>query len=121
MPTFVSGRPWAGPIGVFAVGVVVKHEHFQPQAIACAGVFQHLAVAGRVAERGDRPAADHEVNALRLAGIVVVDKELRLLGQDRLAVAVIAVLAAPAVPTTCSGWNAVDPLGISARNPGRRR
>ena len=41
-----------------------------------------------------RAGADHEVNALGFAGIVVVEKELRLLCQDRFAILVIAVLGA---------------------------
>ena len=51
----------------------------------------------------ERPTPDHQVDALGLAGIVVVQQKLRLLGQDRLAVLVVAVFVPPAVPTTCSG------------------
>jgi hypothetical protein len=35
----------------------MEHEHFQPQAVAGPGVFQHLLVACGVAKRGDGPAA----------------------------------------------------------------
>ena len=52
VPTLVSGRPFAGPVGVLALGIVVQDQHHEPRAVAGRGPFQHLAVAGRVAERG---------------------------------------------------------------------
>src|SRR5262249_10946777 len=58
------GQPLRGPVGILALVVVVQHQHLQPRACAGAGVLQHLAVTGRVAERRVRPAADHEVNTL---------------------------------------------------------
>src|SRR5262245_26071511 len=67
------GQALRRPVGVFAGGVVVQHQHLEPRAGAGAAPFQHLAVAGRVAERRDRPTADHQVNAFRLAGLVVVE------------------------------------------------
>ena len=48
-------RLW--PIGVLALVVIVMHQHHQPHAVARLGVFEHLFVAYRVAERrkgGDR-------------------------------------------------------------------
>src|SRR6516164_11477633 len=40
--------------------------------VARLGVFEHLAVAVRVAERGVGTAANHQVNALRFASLVIV-------------------------------------------------
>src|SRR5215813_10658746 len=82
-----SGRA----VGVLTRGVVVQQQHHQPRAGSGVGPFQHFAVAGRVAECHGRPAADHEVNPLRLAGVVVVEQELRLLGQEWLAVLVVGI------------------------------
>src|SRR5271157_1004062 len=48
---------WA--VGILALGVVVQNKHRQPRAVAGFGVFEHLLVAGRIAERGDRPSADY--------------------------------------------------------------
>jgi hypothetical protein len=90
------------PIGVFR-GVVVQQQHLEPGAGAGRGPLQHLPVAGGVAERGIGPTADHQVNAFGLAGVVVVQQQLRLLGQVRLAVAGKANFVPPAVPITCSG------------------
>ncbi len=42
------------------------------------GVFKHLAVAGRIAKRCLGTAADHQVDALGLAGVVVVEQKLGL-------------------------------------------
>ena len=47
---------------------VDEHDHRQPRAVARLGVFQHLPVAGRIAEGGARTAADFQVDAFRLAG-----------------------------------------------------
>ena len=99
----------------------MEHEHFQPQAVAGPSVFQHLLVTGGVAKRGDRAAADHEVNALSLAGVVVVEEELRFFCEDRLAILVIAVLCRqrcrPLAPGGCRRRVGNTP----ARNPGARR
>src|SRR5262245_1530424 len=67
-------------VGVFAYRIVVQENRRQPRATARLGVFEHLAVAGRVAECRHGPTADHQVDALGLAGVVVVQQELRLLG-----------------------------------------
>jgi hypothetical protein len=69
----------------------LRQETPPSRAIAVPNVFQYLPVAGRVAERGIRPAADHQVNALGLAGVVVVQEQLRFLGQERLAILGIAI------------------------------
>jgi len=90
-------------VRIFARRIVVEDEHFEPRAFTGPGVFEHLLVACGVAKRGDRPTPDHEVNALGLAGVVVVEEQLRLLGQDRFAVLVVLYIVPPAVPTTCSG------------------
>src|SRR4029078_13271029 len=69
-------RGWA--VSIFTRRIVVEDKHFEVRAVAGCGVFEHLAVAGGVAERGMRALADHEVNALGLAGIVVIKEELRV-------------------------------------------
>ena len=63
-------------ISVLALIVVVMHEHHQPRAVARLRVLEHLFVVDRVTERGDRAAADHHVNAFRLAGAIVVQQKL---------------------------------------------
>ena len=70
-------------------------------------IFEHLLVACRVPRRKNRPAPDHQVDALRLAGIIVVEQELRLLGQDRFAVLAIAVCRAAGRPDDLLRRNAV--------------
>ena len=44
-------------VGVLTLSVIMQDQQRQPRAIAGLGVFQHLAVAGRIAERNDRPRA----------------------------------------------------------------
>ena len=80
------GKALGWPIGIFARRIIVEDEHFEPRTVTGPGVFQHLLIAGRVAKRGNRTTPDHQVNALRLTGVIVVEEELRVLGQDRLAV-----------------------------------
>ncbi len=120
-------RPWcrAGlrrAIGVFARGVVVQHQHLEPRTGARAGPFQHLAVAGRVAERRVGPAPDHQVNALDLAGVVVVEQELRLLGQEWIAVSCRSRISfrRRCRPPARAGCRRPSPRR-RARSPGRRR
>src|SRR5271165_4411548 len=93
--------------------LVVEDQHREPRALPGLSVFQHLLVTGRVAERG-RPAADYEVDALRLAGVVVVEQELGLLGQERLAVLFVAILRAPGGANHLLGRDPVHPLGVDA-------
>src|SRR5262249_7801140 len=73
-------------VGVLTLGIVVQHQHGEPFAVPGLGVLQHLPVAGRVAERRVGPAADDQVDALWLAGVVIVQEQLRLLGEKRPAV-----------------------------------
>lgn len=70
----------------------MKDEHAEPCAVARLGIFQHLSVADRIAERSDGPPADHQVNAFGFAGIVVIEQQLGLLGDHWLAVLVIAII-----------------------------
>ena len=59
------------------------HEHQEPGAFAdfliVAGLrpFEHLLIAGRVAKSGHGTTADEQVDAFRLAGMVVDQKTLR--------------------------------------------
>src|SRR6266511_652989 len=106
------GQTLRRAVGVLSRSVVVQHEHLQPRAGA--GPLQHLPVAGRVAERRVGPATDHEVNPFRLAGVVVVQDELRLLGQERLAVLAVAVFRSTRCADHLLGRDAVDLVGIDA-------
>src|SRR5262245_51192835 len=56
-----GGQAQGRAIGILALLVVVQHQHHQPLAAAGTGIFQHLAVAVRVAECRIGPAADHQV------------------------------------------------------------
>src|SRR5271166_2518961 len=85
------GKALRGTVGIFALRVVMQHEHRKPRAVAALRVFEHLLVAGRIAEGCARTAADHQMDAFRLARVVVVQEQLRLLGQDWLAVLAVAV------------------------------
>jgi hypothetical protein len=62
---------WKRIFAVFAFRIIVQHQHHQTRPIAGPGIFKHLPVAIRIAERRVRPPADHQVNALGLAGLVV--------------------------------------------------
>ena len=108
------GQPARRAVGIFALRVVVQHQHHQPRAVAGAGIFQHLAVAVGVAERRVRAPADHQMNALGLAGLVVVEEQLRLLGQERLAVLVVAEFRSAHGADHLLGRDAIDPLRIDA-------
>jgi hypothetical protein len=77
-------------------------------------MFQHLAVTVRVAERRVPAPANHQMNAFRLAGLVVVQQQLRLLGQERLAVLVLSELRAAHRADDLLRSDAVDPLRIDA-------
>src|SRR5262249_4584322 len=70
-------------VGVFALRVVVQHQHHEPRVAACTGVLKHLLVAGRVSKCSMRTSADHQVNALGLASKVVEQHKLRLLKERR--------------------------------------
>jgi hypothetical protein len=73
---------------LFALRVVVQHQHHQPSAVARAGVLKHLLVAGRVAERCIGPASNHQVYPFRLAAEVIEQREFRLFDEYRLPVLV---------------------------------
>ena len=73
-PDLGVGQPLRRSVGIFALVVVVQHKHHQPHAVACTDVFQHLLVAGRVAERCTRTAANLQVNTFGLSRIVVVQE-----------------------------------------------
>ena len=91
------GKSLGRPVGVFTLVIIVQHQHCEPRPIARFGVFQHLSVAGRIAESGIGPKPDHEVDALGFAGVVVVEQQLGVLGQERFAVLVIAVATGPSI------------------------
>src|SRR5215471_10075020 len=86
------GQPLGRAVAILACRIVVQHEQREPYAGTRLRILQHLPIAARVAERRIRPAPDHEVDALGLAGIVVVQQELGLLSQEWLAVLAVAVL-----------------------------
>ena len=65
----------------------MEHQQLEPRAAAALRVFQHLLVAIGIAERGDGPAADVLVDADRLAGLVVIEVQLRQTHEHGLAVA----------------------------------
>src|SRR5262249_53050862 len=83
---------WA--VGVFTICVIVHDQHHQPRAIAGVGVLEHLPVAVRIAKGRARPTANHQMDALGLASLVVIQEKFRLLREERHAVLVIAELRA---------------------------
>ena len=60
--------------------------------------------------RGVGTAADHQMNALGLAGVVVVQQELRFLCEKRLAVLGVAVLGPACGADYLLGRDAVNSL-----------
>jgi len=46
-------------------------------------------VAGRIAERGERPAPNHPMDAFGLPGVVVVQQQLRFFRRERFAALII--------------------------------
>ena len=103
VPTLLSGRPAGRAVGVFPLLVVVQDQHAQPLALARRGPFQHLLVAGRVAERRLRPLAREQVDVLGLAGIVVVQLQLGLADQLTLAFGIVLVARLQREPITSAG------------------
>ena len=71
-------------VGILALGVVVQYEHRKRRAVAGFRCIRAFGGPGGVAERGERPAADHQVDALGLSGVVVVEQKLGFLDQDGL-------------------------------------
>src|SRR6266481_1485565 len=78
-------QPFSGTVRILSLCIVVQHKHREPRAVSSFGVLEHLSVTGRVAEGSERPAANHQMDALRLARVVIVQKQFRFLGQERLA------------------------------------
>ena len=74
-------------VGVFARRVIVQHQQLEPRAAAGLRVFQHLLVAGGIAERHDGTTADVLVDGNGLAGLVVIEIHFRQAHQHGLAVA----------------------------------
>src|SRR4029077_8307138 len=105
------GQARGRAVGVFAFRVVVKHQHAKSRTAAGFGVFEHLLIAGRVAKRRIGTAADHQVNALGFAGVIVIQKHLRLLGQERLAILVITIRRAAHGADDLLEWDAIGLLG----------
>ena len=105
-------EPLGRAVGVLPLPVVMQDEHRETRPVAGLGVLQHLPVTGGVAERRVRAAADHEVDSLGLPGVVVVEEQLRLLGQERLAVLAVAVLRSQRRPYDLLGRDAVDLLRV---------
>ena len=68
----------------------------------------------RIAECGERPSANHEVNRFGLPGVIVVQDELRLLGQERLAVFAVAVFCSASGADHLFGRDTIDLLGIDS-------
>ena len=68
------------------------NQQHEPRAVARLRVFQHLFVAVRVAECSDRTPSDYEMDSFGLTGLVVIEEQLGLLGEDRFAVLVVAEL-----------------------------
>src|SRR5260370_29150060 len=71
------GQSLGRAIGIFARRVVVLHQHHQGALAARSRVFQHLAIACRVAERGLRRASGEQVDVLRLAREIIVEQQHR--------------------------------------------
>ena len=89
VPTLVSGQSLSGTVRILSLCIVVQYEHRDPRAVARFGVFEHLLVAGRIAERGERPAPNHQMDAFGLPGFVVVQQQLRFFRQERFAALII--------------------------------
>src|SRR5262249_1543710 len=67
--------PGPGPVSILTRVVVVVDEHHETGAAAGLGAFEHLAVAVRVPERGQRFLPDKQLDVLRLAVLVVEQQE----------------------------------------------
>lgn len=94
------------------MSVVVVHEHHEPGAVAGLGVLEHLLIACRVAEGRHSAPPDHQVDADRLANLVVDQQHLGHLGQSGLPVLVIPELRVGGRPHDLLGRDAVDLLCV---------
>src|SRR5213594_515517 len=102
-----GGQPPRGAVRVLALDVVVQQQHREARAVPGFRVLEHLLIADRVAEGRARTAADHQMDALGFARLVVVQKQPRLLRQEWLAVLDIAVHRPAGAPDHLLGRNAV--------------
>jgi len=91
---------------LLSLSIVVQYQHHEPHAVAGLGVLPHLPIAGRIAERGVGPAGRSSGGCLRLAGVVVVQQQLRPFGENRPTVLVIAVAGAAGGADDLLGWDA---------------
>src|SRR5258707_6510223 len=108
------GQTRCRAIGVLSRSVVMKHQHLQPRSSASGGPLKHLLVTNRVSERGVGPSANHQVDALRLPSVVVVEQQPWLLRQERLAIFVVAEFRSTHCADDLFGWDAVNLLGVNA-------
>ena len=83
-------------------------------AVARLRVFEHLLIAVRVAEGGVRPAADHHVNAFRLAGGVVEQHQLGLFGKCWPTVLVISIFSVSDRAHDLLWRNTIHSVGIDS-------
>ena len=96
-------------VGKLARGVVVVHEQCEACAWTGRGPLQHLKVAVRVAERGNRPPADAAVDADGFPLLVVDQVDLGELDEHGTAVAHFELQLAAAADNLLRR-NAVDAL-----------
>ena len=73
-------------VGIFPLGVGVMNDQAETVRRRSASSIAAFQIAVRIAERGDRPAADMLLDADRLAGLVVDEVDLRQPKQVRRAV-----------------------------------
>src|SRR5579863_7779387 len=111
---FGAGQALSRTVGVLSLAIVVQDEHREPDALAGLGILEHLPIAGRIAEGELRPAPDYEMDAFGLAGVVVVDEELRLLDEDRTAIRGVLVADSARCADHLLGRDSVNPLCIDA-------
>src|SRR6185436_6306722 len=86
-----GGETGSRSVRVLARRIVVQHQHHESCSVARARVLEHLTVPGGIAKGRVGPPADHQVNPLGLPGVVVVEEEPGLLGEEGPAALVVAV------------------------------
>jgi hypothetical protein len=77
------------------------------------GVFQHLLIADRIAERGNRPAADHHMDALDLFRVIAIKQKLRRFGQEWLPVLIVTERRSGRTANHMLRRNAINALGVN--------
>src|SRR5262245_47153024 len=87
------------------------HEHHERRAGAGLGPFEHLLIAGRVAERGLWAATNDEVDSLWLTALVVDQEHFGQLDQFGFAVLAVFIFDLGRGPDHLFRWDAVDRLG----------